>query len=841
MSFDSRKALVGQDIATIIDLELDRCKHTTAQSVSDGKTTLNTALTDTQTGSITIGGGNVLVFVNSIPYARIEGELVKVDVVSNTELTITARGQFGTTAVSHSSGIQIEVIHSGEADGTCYGFPQTCSSPDSYDADTKMLFRFPSTQLDLSEIFYTGFKSWSHSPVKLDPGQSIGKRASVSFNIADSVDHDIYVPYADRRTAKGTLFTKLLARHPNIEGRPLKVRTGFDPRNFDESNFITREYIIDKVDLKDGVFSGSALDPLILTESKKAKAPRASDGRLAVAIDDTSTQITYKDAPAFDYGASGTVFVRIDSEEIECTVNSNFVLDIVTRGAGGTEQKDHDINATVQYVLVYTSMNVVDIITDLITNYTNTPSRFLGDYSDTISKTSSILLSAHITKPVEVEKLLNELVKCGDLNLYYDEERQQIQIKTVSDSSAQPISINEDEHIRNASISRDPDEQYTRYSVAWGVNNVTKSEDEENFSIVYQAINANLELEQSKGETNEKDIFYNRWLTTSDTDVTIGTSIAQRLLDRSEELPEVASFELDVESVFNTQGSSLELGSVISLETSRAVEVDGSNKARNHQIISLKDMGNMIYQVTSKLFQDPILGINLDFTISENKENYDLSTEFAPSAGHYIVILEKGVTIGSNLTAQPAFTTGTQASGVSFTFIILGSILGMGGRGGDGGVCGGDFADYGAGQPGYDGGNALEATVPLTLQVGSGALWAGGGGSAGQPSEVTGKVGQPVGRPGNGGSGGQGYGVSGFGQAGATHIDSEFPIEGQPGQSGNRGAPGQVGDLSGGAFGQDGDSTDASGGLSGYAIVSNGNTITISNGNNNLNIKGRQS
>ena len=334
MTFNSRKLLAGQRIATILDLELDRCRHTTAQSVLDGLITISSSLAQGATTTLTISGGNALSFVNSLPFILWDDEIIKVNVDSNIQLTVTARAQFGTIDAAHSPS-SATVKHQGEVDGGCYGFPFTCTSPDSYEADTKLLFRFPSTQLDLDEIYFSGYQSWSHKPGSVDPGQSIGRRSGATFVIKDSVDNDIYVPYPDRRTSNGTLFTKALARHPNWEGRPAKAHEGFDPLDLDFDNFITREYIIDSVQLKKGLFSVNVLDPLIMTDDKKAKAPVASLGTNTIAIDNASLTITYTGAPALDYGpVSSTAFVRLDAEVIETTVLSDFVLTIVNRAVG---------------------------------------------------------------------------------------------------------------------------------------------------------------------------------------------------------------------------------------------------------------------------------------------------------------------------------------------------------------------------------------------------------------------------------------------------------------------------------------------------------------------------
>jgi len=850
MSFNSLKVTAGQQIVTIIDVELDRCRHTTAQSVLDGAITISSSLAIGATTTLVISGGNALSFVNSIPYILWDDEIIKVTVDSNIQLTVTDRAQFGTIDVAHSPSAAT-LKHQGEVDGGCYATPFTCSSPDSYEADTKLLFRFPSTQLGVSEIFHNGYDKRSYRAGTVAPAESMGRRAGASFSLKDSIDGDDYVPYPDRRTSNGTLFTKLLARHPNFEGRPVKIHEGFDPLNLDFNNFITREYVIDKANLKKGVFSVSVLDPLIMTENKKAKAPISSLGTNTIAITGASTTITYTGAPAFDYGvATSTAFVRIDSEVIEVTVLSDFVLTIVNRAVGGTEEKDHDINASVQECLVYTDINVVTIIEDLLINYTKIPTIFLDDYTAVKAATSTITLTTNINKPTSVKALIDELIKTGDLVVFYDEITSKIKIKQVADASIEPININEDDHIGQDSIDffRDTKNQFTRFPVAWAPNDITKIKDEENFSIIFKSINLTNEQPDIIGDVNDKDIFFNRWLTTSSADVIKGTSIAQRVIDRVVEVPEIATFDLDIESVFSTQGGNLELGTIINLSSSRSVNVDGTAKARNHQILSLKDLGGMRYQVTSRLFQDPLAGVNVDFTISENKENYDLSTEFSPIAGAYTILVEVGVTIGSTSTIIPAFTTGAQAVGVTFDFILRGAIEGAGGKGGAGGQLlmpdpgdiSGGFTEQGNG--GLVGGDAFNATVDCTINTGSGAIWAGGGGAGGSFSSG---INDPTieASAGNGGSGGQGY-VGGLGAiAGIVEIEPVPTLldTAQIGVNGSRGAAGSLAGISAGEWGESGDNGVGTslGGLTGFAIVSNGNSVVVTSGLNPLNVKGR--
>jgi len=484
-------------------------------------------------------------------------------------------------------------------------------------------------------------------------------------------------------------------------------------------------------------------------------------------------------------------------------------------------------------------------------NFTRVPSVFLDDYTAVIAATSSITLTANINKPTSVNILINELIKVGDLTVFYDEENQKIRIKQVADASVEPININEDDHIGQDSITftRDTKNQFTRYSVAWGPNDITKIKDEEFFSIIFQSINLTNELPENIGEVNEKKIEFFRWLTTSSADVTKGTAIAQRTIDRVNAVPQLAEFDLDVESVFDTQGGRLELGSIINLSSSRLVNVDGSSKAENHQVLMIEDNGKEgpgRYRIKTRLFQDPLEGVTVDFTISENREDYDLSTEFSPAAGNFIVLIDTGVTIGATIAA-PAFTTGVQAAGVTFDFIIRGAIEGRGGNGGRGGQLNmpnpidvtGSFVENG--DPGIVGNDAFNATVDCTINVGSGAIWAGGGGAGGSRSSGTNDP--VITGPLNGGGGGQGFVGGTGGNAGTVRIDFGPILDtAQPGVDGSRGSPGSQGGVSAGEWGEDGDSpTGSDGGLGGFAIVSNGNTVTIISGDNSLNIKGRRS
>jgi len=851
MTYDIKKAQAEQTLCEFVDITFDWCKYVSDEYIAAGSLTLASAINDTYTGNVTVSGGNATLWSLTDGYAKIDSELMKVTIVNDTTVNITSRGELGTVAVAHAA-TAMRLAHKGEADSSCYGFPHNCSSSDAYLAASTKVFRFPSSRLSHGQITYSGFRSASATSGRVAPAVSMGSRATLSVTLADGIDNDNYLPYPERRSSNGTLWGKILARHPNMTGRKIEHYKGFDPLNFDIDNFISTEYVIDDVQRQNGNVTLFGVDPLMLAEESKSKLPLASDATLVAAIDDVSLAITYANDIALKYGAVGvTTYVRIDSEIIECTHASDFELTIINRASHGSEQQNHSVNSTVQECRWWVDENPVTVINELFTDGTSIESRFLDDYTAVISATSSKTVTRMLSKPTAISKLVNELIVVADLTLFFSDTEKLIKIKPVTDQDLQPLTFEEGVNIMSntAKITRDTKNQYTRYPIAWAPYDATKATDEEDFSIRYLPINIGNEIPRNLGEVNEKDLFPCSWLTNAVGDTAKGTSIGQRLIDRNQDVPELGEFVIDAEDVGNTPNGTMELGSLVSLATSQSQHADGSFKSKLHQVLSIQQLkGTPHYRVNTRLFQDPETASAVDFTISENKINYDLSTEFAPVAGHYVILIEAGVVIGPTDVSIPAFDEGAQAAGVSFEIIVRGSILGAGGHGGNGGnlPTTEGFVEESIGQNGGTGGTAINITVPTTINAGGGEVWAGGGGVNGGTSyviEIKAGVFSPV--AGNGGSGGQGF-IGGNGAL-TGNVTGFYTRTALDGVTGTQTAPGTLAGVSGGLFGEDSQrdtnssSISSNAGLAGFAIISNGNAVTITSGNNSLNIKGRQS
>lgn len=217
------------------------------------------------------------------------------------------------------------------------------------------------------------------------------------------------------------------------------------------------------------------------------------------------------------------------------------------------------------------------------------------------------------------------------------------------------------------------------------------------------------------------------------------------------------------------------------------------------------------------------------FTISTNQTNANLRT-LAVAAGwnessQLVATISGGVIISSNATGTPALTiAGAFPGGV--TLNNAGTIVGMGGNGGNGGTY---FGSPGGGSVGSPGGTALSVSVATTVNN-TGVLAGGGGGGGGQngydgviPCPCCGPIGIKVG--GSGGSGGRSSNAanSSGGSGGAS-----FNSPGSPGGAGTYSAAGTTGASAGGNWGASGGNSSQVGGAGGPSSSGSAN-ITFTN------------
>jgi len=761
-------------------------------------------------------------------------ELMKVTLTGPTSVLVTARAQFGTTPAAIPDGIaRFRLVHKGEADGSCRGYSQTCSDSTAYDPNVFRVVKLCTAPLVGGSEIIEGLhhKSIDYESAEADIGESIGTPARLKFKVQDIERADgALVPYPVRRSSSGSFWGRTLARNPYAGGRKIVYKSGLRPYGtYSDPDWIERHFIIDDITRSGGYVNFTCLDPVILTEDKKAKMPVASPAQLSAAITGLPTNFNYINAPDFYYGPlSASIFVRIDSEVIRCTVSGAKQLTVVQRGYK-SEIKEHEAGATVQDCVRFSGVHIIDAIVYALENYTTIPSSFIGDYSAVKALIPTVDLDeAIIQKPTAVADFISDMIKIGNLIFHFDESSLKFVIDYIPEMDVEPITIDQQEDILRDSVSINPNtkEQYTRAAHLWGPVDITK-DNEENFAINYLAANLTVESPAKLGEVNEKKAFKNPYLTTSAGDSIIATAYSARIAAGADKKPQIITARINAASIGATQGGNLKIGSIVSIATKDDQNIDGVSQADLYQIVKMSGNAYENYMVKMRRYLS-VQPATVSFVISVGGVNYRLSDHFAPAAGNYTVYIEQGVTFGSYNTAIAAFSTGTQAAGVSFTIINRGAMLGMGGAGGDAGVL------HDPAKTGSPGGTAFEATCPCVIDTGAGLIWAGGAGASGEiyisPQGPT-----PFYVPRQGGGGGQGYGTSqgGLNTDGIDFVDYA--------ESGSQSGPGTVNCTDGGEWGKSGETANGlAPALPGEAIKSNGNNVTISAGNNDVNIRGRR-
>lgn len=229
------------------------------------------------------------------------------------------------------------------------------------------------------------------------------------------------------------------------------------------------------------------------------------------------------------------------------------------------------------------------------------------------------------------------------------------------------------------------------------------------------------------------------------------------------------------------------------------------------------------------------------FTISSNQTNANLRTLAVaagwPGTSKVVATIGSGVQITSTAVGTSALTVnGSFPGGVEL--INTGTILGKGGRGGDGGWGPNYTLTNPGGQAGNAGGTALTVSVAITINNASGIVSGGGGGGGGGGLEAVCCAGQGGGGGGGGGNGTGAGGLGGRSDAYGAGGSAGGTLSGGAGGAGGfhagqaRGGTGGAGgtNAAAGATGGAGNQGGGGGGGGGAAVSGNSNVTWSATG-----------
>ena len=220
-----------------------------------------------------------------------------------------------------------------------------------------------------------------------------------------------------------------------------------------------------------------------------------------------------------------------------------------------------------------------------------------------------------------------------------------------------------------------------------------------------------------------------------------------------------------------------------------------------YPIIIQSFCGSFVQTLVYNVTVEPCYILNINNSVINYNMGTDLYNTYpnAPTNQPVCVltVVATGVEVSSNTTSQPAFTTGNIPAGSLVAILNNGNILGKGGNGGTA-----YNPPQNATGAGFNGGNAIELTLPCTIQNNFNIYGGGGGGNAmafgyTYSVPVIGNLGLLVGSGGGGGAGGQlTGGVGGLGgnfNGGSIGIFEYNPgFNGTPGQFGIGGNGGLI-------------------------------------------------
>jgi len=436
------------------------------------------------------------------------------------------------------------------------------------------------------------------APIRATPSKGLGYRGQLVVTFQD---------FADGRL--GTYFGRYLAKNPYYLDRELILFDGFEPIDgvLDLANFKRRTYFIKSIDAGSsaGLIKIKALDILSLLDEDQAIIPPELRLKLNADITDVQTgAVAITNAPSWPSYLS---HIRIEEEII--SVNSS-VVDTVTlgnRAQFGTEAREHSLSEKVTVCYVQEDINVVSLIYELITEFTNISPAFI-DLAGWTTEAQDFLAGEDvdivISKPTAVKNIIERLVEQAYINIWWDDENQLIRLKAIRPNLSQTVRLNTEQHILAGShtIKSNQSDAINEVWVYYSRINWAKDDNKpENYTDAY--IYVDIEAQAGLGTRKVHQIFADSIRTQAS-----ATKLALRTVSQSKAGSKEMRFHLDY------QHATVKVGDVVIIESYLNQGVDGNTVAQSY-LITEKEIAQ-----TSVAFRAVASG----FAIDNVRSNYAL-------------------------------------------------------------------------------------------------------------------------------------------------------------------------------------------------------------------------
>lgn len=431
-------------------------------------------------------------------------------------------------------------------DDKCINSWATCQDKSNYAAAPYWL-RFGEATSDIPRAFafdddgLDGFlpllRGVSHTPMMPDPGENLGLRVNFEAQLSDAPHHDRGIdPYVSERAydpmTRSTFFRKLKARFPFYIGRRLRWYQGYITADPSLSDFRRREYVIERMEGPDenGRIKFVAKDVLKLLDNDRAQAPLKSRGKLAVALDATTsyTQIDVTTSDATEYvlkTGESTDYVRLGTEVFQYTgstvIASGVRLTGVTRSAPSpytTVKAAHDVGDGVQRCRFFVG-TIAEVVRELMVDYGGMDPDFIPFdewQTEALTWLASDDIQRLVTEPEGVKDLIDEIIgQTLTWAFWFDEIGQKIRFRANRpvDIDDTVVELTDGANLVAGSISivDEPDRIVNEVQALFGQIDPTKNEDEiDNYRRGLVSVDADSQSTNENGQRRIKRIF-GRW------------------------------------------------------------------------------------------------------------------------------------------------------------------------------------------------------------------------------------------------------------------------------------------------------------------------------------------
>ncbi len=613
----------------------------------------------------------------------------------------------------------------------CFNTIRTCQDRENFTASTRTLrVCMAREDIPLTYDALPNLQTVNVTPGVIDPGNSIGQRASVKVSCYEHPTSDaIFDRYLTDRTygpfGQGTFWAKLRARVPSLQGMALRVLRG--QFGDDLSTFHVEHYIVESAVIDADGIDITAKDALSFCDPSKAQCPVLSNGRLAAGINNavTAASLTPLGIGNAEYPASG--YLCLSNKEIVAFTRTADALTI-TREQFGTFRQAHDADSVAQLVVVFDDLSAADIVYSLLTDYTpgidaawcNLPS-----WQAEADLYIGHLYRAVIPAPTSVKLLLDEMMQQAGCSLWWDPSLQQVMFQTLRPVTPTAF-VYDDERIAGFKAQEQPDKRVSQSWTYYGLSNPTNKLDKEaNFAMGVVKIDADASLDYPTPAFRKN---LARWISAGNRPA--AERLNAMILARFRDAPRRAKFTLPADSPVLP-----EMGTGIQVRSFSLQEADGSPATVPFYVTSLDHEEAFVHLELEELhFVEPpdetdrAVFLDVDGFNINLRDLYDSLYTSVPTAAVITFTISEGVYIGGQVLGLPSIDVGTWPGDTVIRLVIGttgGAAAAIIGRGGDAGGYPGPTTQ------GEDGSPALYTRKAITI-VNRGTIGGGGGGGEGR-------------------------------------------------------------------------------------------------------------